>query len=595
MREDHRDQSEAVQRELYEAVLERAERAMESSESRSFYLILADTRIRLDFAGPALWKACTAALRHLEIRNGCLEPTDVVLKIWDSANTGVENVRPPWRSTDYSDRGDIWGFNSKRYLSAFQWGDYGLSLLDACNGTGIYWTQDAANLPYWFKAAPLRTLFHWLMQSRGLQLMHAAAFGTTEGAILVTGRGGLGKSSAALSCLRAGMRFIGDDYLVVGLHPEPTAYSLYSTAKIAWEQLEYFPELRVAVLSGAGPDDDKATLDLQTHFPRQICPRLPLRLVVTPRFHEGAYSGLGPVTLELLRGAATLTTVSQLPHGGQAAYRFVQDMIGRVPAATLLLGRDRSRVPAAVAEALRSPQPNSAANSTALVEKRNLPLISVIVPVFNGAHFLEEAFANILGQEYPSLEIIVVDDGSTDDLQATVRNLRTEVRFMRQANRGPGAARNLGIKNAEGDFLAFLDVDDLWPERTLPTLARYLLDNPDVQVARGRAQLMHRDGQSHVYTVVGSPLETFPDSIAAALFRKPVFSAVGLFDQTYHYGEDSEWFDRLRALQLEMHTLDLVTLYVRRHGANMTEGKNLSALHKLQLLKKHLDRRRAHE
>lgn len=596
MTHEYQGESEARQRQLFEQVLERSRQAMEASGILSVYLRLAEKVIRLDFAGDAMVKATTAALQHLVI-DAPESPVDAVFNIWDSASTGVENVKPPWKNNQYSDRGDIWGFNSRRYLSSFHWGDYGLNLFDTDTHTGIYWTQDATNLPYWSKAAPLRTLFHWLMRQYGLQLMHAAAVGNHDGAILITGRGGIGKSGTALSCLLAGMQFIGDDYLVVGLDPDPRVYPLYSSAKVNWGQLHHYPGLEKQLLDGVSHQDEKVSVALMPHFEQQIPSSLPLRLVVTPKFHEQPGCELTEVSSDLLKGAATLTSVSQLPHGGQGIYRFVEAMIRRVPAATLLLGHDRRAIPSAITELLRPPIKSRVCHNYVMAGDvvagdHCLPLITVIIPVYNGAQFLPDAIRNVQDQGYPALEVIVVDDGSTDELAAVVRELPMEVRYLRQANRGPGAARNLGIKNAAGDFFAFLDVDDLWPEDNLHILARYLLAHPEPQVVRGVAQCMHLDPSTGRYQHVGNPLESFADSIAAALFRRQVFTTVGLFDQTFYYGEDTDWFERCRGLGITVTTLDLVTLFVRRHGRNMTEGKNLSALHKLQLLKKHLDQGR---
>ena len=86
--------------------------------------------------------------------------------------------------------------------------------------------------------------------------------------------------------------------------------------------------------------------------------------------------------------------------------------------------------------------------------------ISCIVPVYNGARFLAEALESILAQSLPPDEIIVVDDGSTDDTPAVVAAYGT-VDYVRQENRGPAAARNRGVTLARGDFLSFLDADDL--------------------------------------------------------------------------------------------------------------------------------------
>jgi len=92
-----------------------------------------------------------------------------------------------------------------------------------------------------------------------------------------------------------------------------------------------------------------------------------------------------------------------------------------------------------------------------------VPALSVIVPCYNMGRFLPEAVESVLAQGHPELQIIVVDDGSTDDTAACVRALPHPVEYIRQDNRGPAAARNRGIRAARHDVLGFIDADDLWP------------------------------------------------------------------------------------------------------------------------------------
>src|ERR687893_681850 len=90
------------------------------------------------------------------------------------------------------------------------------------------------------------------------------------------------------------------------------------------------------------------------------------------------------------------------------------------------------------------------------------PLVSCIVPVFNGERYLQAALDSIFAQTYRSLEVLVVDDGSTDNTAAIVGSYGDRVRYLQQDNHGPSAARNRGIEAATCEFIAFLDADDLW-------------------------------------------------------------------------------------------------------------------------------------
>jgi glycosyltransferase involved in cell wall biosynthesis len=224
---------------------------------------------------------------------------------------------------------------------------------------------------------------------------------------------------------------------------------------------------------------------------------------------------------------------------------------------------------------------------------RACPVISVIVPVFNGERFIREALESIVSQGYPSLEIIVIDDGSTDTTKDIIEELPFEVRYFRQDNLGPAAARNKGIREATGEFVAFIDVDDLWPENNLTMLAKELLADKDIDVIHGYAQLARYNDVTHECEYAGNPAESFPCYIGAALYRRSVFTKVGLFDPTLLFGEDTDWFKRAEELKVNIRRLEEVTLIVRRHGKNMTSAKDMVELNHLRVFKKSLDRMRA--
>ncbi|HKV36457.1 MAG TPA: glycosyltransferase family A protein, partial [Pyrinomonadaceae bacterium] len=113
-------------------------------------------------------------------------------------------------------------------------------------------------------------------------------------------------------------------------------------------------------------------------------------------------------------------------------------------------------------------------------------LVSVIIPVFNGERFLREAVQSVLDQGDSSVEIIVVDDGSTDGTETVARSL--PVRYLHQTNQGPAAARNRGIEHAQGSLLAFADADDLWPVNKLELQLPCLLRDPKIDIVLGRIQ-----------------------------------------------------------------------------------------------------------
>lgn len=583
--------SEEEQLAFFDEVLSRSLVAEARVETQEYQLELVGTRINLRFACPALVARFLPALAHLVVESR--QSPDLTLHIWDSQATGVEMPPPPCKRECFTDRGDIWGMSSPRIKSAFHWSEFSVNLLDLDRRIGVFWVQSEANLPYWTSSSPLRTLFHWWMVHRGAQLLHAAAVGDDRGALLITGQGGVGKSSAALACLLDGMKFIADDYLVVGLDPEPRVFSLYATAKLDPGQVDKFPELAALVSNPHRLDREKAVIRLHPARASQLSVSLPLLAIATPRFGDGASTQLESISAGRLEQAASFTTMSQLPHAGQATHRFVQRMVAQVPGLGLVLGHELAGIPRALRQYLANPSATAvAAIRASQPGPRDVPLISVIIPVYNGARFLEEAIQSVLAQEVGELEIIVVDDGSTDDLASVLQRLPVAVRFFRQENAGAAAARNRGIKDASGELIAFLDVDDLWPAHNLMELRDQLLADPLLDVVHGRAQLtQYRAGEVGEY--LGNPGESFSGYIGAGLYRRRAFEKVGLFDQDLRYGEDSDWFNRAAELDLRIRRIGVVTLFVRRHDANMTRGKNVVELNLLGVVRKQLQRRAA--
>jgi glycosyltransferase involved in cell wall biosynthesis len=214
-------------------------------------------------------------------------------------------------------------------------------------------------------------------------------------------------------------------------------------------------------------------------------------------------------------------------------------------------------------------------------------LASAIIPVHNGARFLPDAIANVLGQNYPSLEIIVVDDGSTDDIDVVVASLQIDLRYLKQENAGPAAAGNRGIKEALADLIAFLDVDDLWPENVLGLLVQTLEQNLQYDAVRGLRSSWRRTKKPDVSNI------SAVRGIISVLYRRRTFQNVGLFDAALKFAEDTDWFARARDKKLKIAQLDRVTLLVRRHDHNMTRGESPAELNPLRVFKKTLDPKQA--
>lgn len=220
-------------------------------------------------------------------------------------------------------------------------------------------------------------------------------------------------------------------------------------------------------------------------------------------------------------------------------------------------------------------------------------LVSAIIPAYNAAAFLAEAIESVLAQRYPDIEIIVVDDGSTDDPGEVARRFPRAVRCVRQDNAGPAAARNRGIRMACGEFIAFLDADDLWPADKLDIQMPRLAGDPALDVVAGRIQYVRLDGAAELDLRFEDERNTVTHvHLGSAVFRRRAFERVGLFDETLRFSEDQDWYLRAREQALSIVVVREITLLYRLHAGNMTRNATSQQLGLALVLKKSLDRRR---
>jgi glycosyltransferase involved in cell wall biosynthesis len=190
------------------------------------------------------------------------------------------------------------------------------------------------------------------------------------------------------------------------------------------------------------------------------------------------------------------------------------------------------------------------------VQEAKVPKVSVIIPTYNRSQMLKNTIQSVLQQTEQDLEIIVIDDGSTDDTSQVVESLSDgRIRYYYKTNSGAAGARNLGLSKCKGEFVAFLDSDDLWPENYIETMVSALSNEKDIGVAYSPITLTYTDGR--IIKSYKRP-EGKSGWITSELFRNSFIwpSAIVLratvckkffFDEVLITSEDSDAFLRLSA------------------------------------------------
>jgi glycosyltransferase involved in cell wall biosynthesis len=221
--------------------------------------------------------------------------------------------------------------------------------------------------------------------------------------------------------------------------------------------------------------------------------------------------------------------------------------------------------------------------------------VTVIVPVHNGERFLGAALESVLSDRCEGLEVLVVDDGSTDASARLACSFGEPVTCVSRPNRGPSAARNLGLGMATGNVIAFLDSDDLWPAGTLTRRLEVLESHPEADLVQGRTRYFKTTGDA-----VGAPPAWLsePDhsiNLGAWVFRRSLADRVGPFDESMRFHEDTDWMIRAWESGARRASVDDVCLLYRRHGGNMTLERGESRIGLVKVFKRRADRRRARE
>ena len=206
------------------------------------------------------------------------------------------------------------------------------------------------------------------------------------------------------------------------------------------------------------------------------------------------------------------------------------------------------------------------------------PLVSVIIPVYNGERYLAKTIDSVLAQTYQFIEIIVIDDGSTDGSTKIAQSYEA-VRYIHQPNQGVPVARNTGIAAAKGEFIAFLDQDDTWDTNKLALQVEYLVKNPELGYVIGKQRLFLERGVEMPSWLREKLLQEDQMGYlpSALLVRASILRQTGGFDSAHQTASDVEWFFKAKDIGIPMAVIPEALVYRRIHSDN--QSSQVKALH----------------
>lgn len=326
------------------------EHACASGAEAQRCLRLGGVSIRLRFASPAVIEPTIRPLQHLAVPP--VDAPDFTICVWDERSTGIAAPPPPWRLDAYGRRSEIAGYNTNSVHTAYHVDTDSLCLFDRARRCALSWTRDVTSLPSYELAAPLRTILHWTLRERGLQMIHAGAVGTRTGGALLVGPGGSGKSSTALGCLGSPLAYLSDDYCALSVDPEPRVYGVYSSGKLHDADLGPLAFLAEHVAHRDPHGREKSIFFLHDSAPEAIIGSFPLRAVCIMHRTTARESALQPASPAAGLLALAPSTHAQLPNAGAELLQRVAAAVKRTPCFHLHLGTDRAQIPRLIARAL---------------------------------------------------------------------------------------------------------------------------------------------------------------------------------------------------------------------------------------------------
>ena len=220
------------------------------------------------------------------------------------------------------------------------------------------------------------------------------------------------------------------------------------------------------------------------------------------------------------------------------------------------------------------------------------PLVSVVIPAYNSEQYITETVDSVLLQSYRPIEIIVIDDGSTDNTQEKLKPYLHKIKYIKKENGGASSARNKGIINSHGDYIAFLDADDLWRKEKIEKQMALFEDDPNVGLVYCDSSTFDENGTIHLSLkeIVETPTgNVMMDMIvhnflnnSSVVVRKRCFDQIGLWNENLVNGNDYDMWLRV-AVQAKFGFVDYVLVDTRYHSHGLSNLTDLQCENSIKI------------
>lgn len=291
------------------------------------------------------------AIAHLEKPTSQLP--DFTVYTIDAEETGIFLPRPCWDWKEVDGFGVISPFLSAGYYADYQFEFDTFTLVDLAGKRALQWSKSVNKLPEWERSFPFRKILYHFTKNTSCVMLHAGAVGTESGGILLAGAGGSGKSSSTLACIGSGLKYAGDDFILLDLDTQ-LVYSLYNVAKLDENGLRNFPFLESYLYNKEKMPEQKGQVFLWQHFREELIPSFPLKMIVLPKFSGNIDTQIyGATFADSLRALApsTLALLKAEPF----YFAKLAELVRLWPSFQLQTGTDLKQIPNHLKNLLQNP------------------------------------------------------------------------------------------------------------------------------------------------------------------------------------------------------------------------------------------------
>ncbi|WP_080054727.1 phosphoenolpyruvate carboxykinase (ATP) [Spirosoma aerolatum] len=308
-----------------------------------------DLTLQVIFIGESNQDFFTKAISH---RKSPAQPNSLTVYVVNHKTSGIMLPQPCWNWQQTDGHGVIHGL-AAGYSGTFQQDTGVFTWIAHTERLALVWGTDFASLPEWERSFPFRYVLHkWFEDQERYVLVHAGAVGTPSGGVLLTGRGGSGKSTSTLACLQSRLHYAGDDFVMIDLD-DPFVHSLYNVAKLEPENLGRFPVLQSLADDQPIVPGQKLQFYLHQHYPNIVTKGFPLKAIMLPQFTGSQQTTVRPATpAEALKALAPSTLA--LLRADQRTFQKMTRLVHQLPLFWLETGTDLAQIPDAIYSTLQS-------------------------------------------------------------------------------------------------------------------------------------------------------------------------------------------------------------------------------------------------